>query len=871
MLHDLWFQLRTALRRRSVEDDLDEEVRFHLDRETAKHVAQGVAPAEARRRARLSFGQLDVVKDDCRQAWGLRQLDASGRNLRYAFRRVRRAPGFTGVAVITLALGIGATTAVFSVVDAVLVRPLPYGEPGRLVALWPQQAMSNAHLVYLRERAQTFGEIASVAGWSMSLTGTDNPTVLRAERVSGNLFETLRARPFIGRTFTDPEGAVGAAPVVVLSHALWQERFGGEVSALDQTMVIDGTPHTVVGVMPTGFQTFGPRTDVWVPLPLDADAWYHSSGVSRLIARLEPGGTLVSAQSEFASLIDEVRREFDRPDDYGAAAVILSLHEAIVGGAEPTLVVLQGTAVFILLIAGANVTHLLLMQAVGRTREMAVRAAGGAGLRQVVGQLLAENVLLTAAGGLLGVAVAWWAVHGLVSLLPADLPRAGTVDMNLRVLLACFGTSAFIGAVVGFVPALLTLRGSPQALLRSSAGAGEHPRSGRGRWVLVTTEVALAVMLFVGAGLMLQTMWRLGQVDLGFRGSGVLTLRLQPVGPRTDAAAYNRSYYGQVFEQIAAVPGVEAVGAVQHLPLSGTSWSADLEIEGRPQPRGSTPPSVSWRLVAHDYFRAMGVRLIEGRLFSEIEDRPGSTDVVLVNEALARLLTDARGPLGRRIRAGSATDERWATVVGVVSDVRHTAIRATPTLEIYRPYPQASTMPALMLAVRTSGDPTSLAPTIRAAVWSVDRNAPISEVRPMLDLVSASISQSRAVTWLLVLFATVGLTLSVIGISAVATYAVRRRRREIGVRLALGATPPAVVRLVTAEQVRPAIVGLSIGLAGALLLARAMENLVYGVSARDATTYFVFAGAVLMAVTVASYACARRAASIDPAVALREE
>ena len=511
------------------------------------------------------------------------------------------------------------------------------------------------------------------------------------------------------------------------------------------------------------------------------------------------------------------------------------------------------------------------MQAVGRTREMAVRAAVGADLRQVVGQLLAENVLLTAAGGLLGAVVAWWAVHGLLSLLPADLPRVATVGMNLRVLLAGFGTSVFIGVVVSVVPALVILRGSPQALLRPSAGAGEHPRGGRARWVLVTTEVALAVMLFVGAGLMLQTMWRLGRVDPGFHGSGVLTLRLQPVAPRTDAAAYNRRYYGQVFERIAAVPGVDAVGAVQHLPLSGTSWNADLEIEGRPQSRGSTPPVVSWRLVAHDYFRAMGVRLIEGRLFSAIEDRPDSTDVVLVNEALARLLTDARGPLGRRIRAGSATDGEWATVVGVVGDVRHAAIRAVPTLEIYRPYPQASAMSGMMLAVRTSGDPASLAPTIRAAVWSVDPNAPIFEVRPMLDLVSASLSPVARGHLAPRPVAAVGLTLSVIGISAVATYAVRRRRREIGVRLALGATPGAVVRLVTAEQVRPAIVGLSIGLAGALLLARTMESLVFGVTARDAATYSLFAGAVLMAVTVASYACARRAASIDPSVALREE
>ena len=862
---------KRLFRRAELEDQLDAELWDHLAHQTDEYRRQGLDASEAQRRARAALGQLDVVKDDCRQAWGLRQLDATGRNLRHAFRRVRRAPGFTAVAVITLALGIGATTAIFSVVDAVLVRPLPYGDPDRLVALWPQQAMSNAHLVYLRERAHTFGQIASVVGWTMSLTETDNPTVLRAERVSGNLFETLRARPFIGRTFTGQEGGVGATPVVVLSHALWQERFGGEVSALDRTMVIDGASHLIVGVMPTGFQIFESRTDVWVPLPLDPNAWYHRSGVSRLIARLEPGGTLASARSEFASLVDDIRLEFDHPDDYGATATVISLHEAVVGGVEPTLVVLQGTAVFILLIAGANVTHLLLMQAVGRTREMAVRSAVGAGLRQVVGQLLAENVLMTAAGGLLGLAVAWWAVHGLMSLLPADLPRAGTVGMNVRVLLACFGTSACIGALVSFVPALLTLRRNPQTLLRPSVGAGEHPRSGRGRWVLVTTEVALAVMLFVGAGLMLQTMWRLGQVDPGFRGSGVLTLRLQPVGPRTDAAAYYRRYYGQVFERIAAVPGVDAVGAVQHLPLSGTSWNADLEIEGRPQPQGATPPLVSWRLVAHDYFRAMGVRLIEGRLFSAIEDRPGSTDVVLVNEALARLLTDGRGALGQRIRAGSATDERWATVVGVVTDVRHAAIRAAPTLEIYRSYAQASTMPAMMLAVRTNADPASLAPTIRAAVWSVDPNAPISEVRPMLDLVSASLSTSRAVAWLLALFAAVGLTLSVIGISAVATYAVRRRRREIGVRLALGATPSAMVWLVTSEQVRPAIVGLSIGLAGALLLARAMESLVYGVSARDTATYVVFAGAVLMVVTVASYACARRAASIDPAVALREE
>jgi len=608
-----------------------------------------------------------------------------------------------------------------------------------------------------------------------------------------------------------------------------------------------------------------------MPLALDPDAWYHHSGVSRLIARLEPGRSLGAAQTEFASLVDELRREFDRPDDYGSRANVVPLRDEIVGNVETALLVLQATAVFILLIAGANVTHLLLVRAVGRSREMAVRAAVGGGLRQVLGQLLTEHAVVIGAGGVLGLAVAWWALQGLTSLLPADLPRTEDIGLNARVLLACALTSAAVGLVVGLAPGLLTLRSDTQALLRPSAGSGEPPSGARGRRALVATEVALAVVLLVGAGLMLQTMWRLGQVNPGFQPRGVLTLGLQHVGPRDDISARNRNYFAQVLEAIEATPGVEAAGATQHLPLSGTQWNADLEIEGRRQRAGETPPSVSWRLVAHDYFRATGIPLVEGRLFSETTDRPDSTAVVLVNEALARLLGDEREPIGRRIRAGSATDGNWATIVGVVGDVRHDGLRAEPALEIYRPYQQQASMAALMLAVRTTSDPAGMAPAIRSAIWSVDPNAPISHVRPMLDFVASSVSQSRAITLLLVVFAAVGLILSVIGTSAVATYAIRRRRREIGVRLALGATPPAIVRHVTNEQLRPAMLGLAVGLTAALVLARAMESLVFGVSSRDPVTYLVFTGMVLLVVTLATYLCARRAAAIDPSRALRAE
>lgn len=709
-----------------------------------------------------------------------------------------------------------------------------------------------------------------MAGWAVALTGTPEPTQLRAEKTTANIFETLGARPLLGRTFAGSEDLPGVDRVAVLSHAFWQDRFGGDRAVLGRTILLDGDSYDVVGVMPPGFQIFGAGVDLWIPLPIDPSGWWYRSNVSQLIARLAAGAPITHAQEEFGSLVDGLRAEFAYPDDYGQTANIVPVTSAILGDSEPAMVVFAGAAALVLVVAVGNVGTLLVARTVERTREMAVRTALGAG-RRLVWHLFVESTALAIVGGLVGIAVAWWTVQALVTVLPAETPRLGQIAMDMRVFSISFLLLVVVSLVVAGIPAAVVWRGDVQALLRGSGVDRAVGRGGAMRNVLVIGEVAIALMLLAGAGLMLQTMIRLGRVDLGFRPDGVLTLRVQPVADPQGAAVRHRAYYASVFEQIEALPGIVSVGAAQHLPLSGFEWGANLRIEGQPLAAGATPPRVGWRLVAHDYFAAVGVPVLHGRLFSDT-DGPDAPPVVIVNEQTARRFWGSpEAALSRRVSAGAATNNDWATVVGVVGNVRHTAVSRAPALELYRPYQQQSSMAALMLVVRTEEDPLALAAVVRQAVWSVDPTVPVSHIAAMSDVVSDSVARPKAVAVLLIAFALIAVIVSLVGVYGVVTYRVSCRTREIGLRLALGAGRGTVLRMVVRQGLALALVGIAIGVAGALALTRLMASLLYEVQPNDPETFAVVTGLLAATALAASCAPALRAARLNPVIALRSE
>jgi putative ABC transport system permease protein len=791
--------------------------------------------------------------------------------LRYAVRSLISRPLFSIVATLTLALGLGANTAVFSVVNGVLLRPLPYRDPQRLAAIWPGRFISNAELLYLQEHARSFESVAAFSpGWGLAMTGAGEPAQLMGAKTSANFFRTLGVPPLLGRTFADGEAAPGSDGVMVLSYALWSSQFASDRSIVGRSVSIDGAPVTIIGVMPAGFAPFVHDADAWLPLTVDPTSRFHRGATAFAVGRLRPAGTLSGATTELQSLGDVMRRLFDYPDDYARGATVVGLQESIVGNVRATLFVLLGAVGFIVLIAGANVGNLLLVRGAARQREIAVRLALGAGRARIIAQLLTESLLLAAAGGLAGTAIGIGGVRALRTMLPADLPRLAEVGIDGRVLLVCAVVSLGIGIAFGIVPALIAGDADPQSTLRATTSGSGGSRSGRRlRNGLVVAEVALALVLVTGAGLMVQTLWRLGRVDPGFDPRHVLTLRLQPTTRPNTSPEEMRNYFRTVIDRVAAIPGVVAVGSAQHLPLSGFNWRGDVELEDRPLPAGATKPRVVWRSVEGQYFQAMGVKLLRGRTFTDGDIR-GGLEVTVVNHAFAERFWPGQDPIGRRFKAGNATRNRWVTIVGVVGDVHFAGLEADVDIEMYRPETQ-STQAAMFIVARTSADPLALLPAMRAAIRGIDAGIPIAQVRALEQLVRGSLDRPRVIMTLLLAFACVGLALGAIGIYGVVAYAVSQRTREIGVRMALGATEQRVLRLVLSDGARLAALGVVIGLALAVVATRALRGLVYGVSTLDPVTYLAVAALLVTVAIVATLVPARRAARIPPATALRME
>ena len=791
-------------------------------------------------------------------------------DVRIATRSLSRRPGFTLVALVTLALGIGANTAVFSVVNGIVLKPLPYREPERMVA-FGNFFISNAELLYLQENARSFERVASYSpGWGMALSSGGEPAQVTAAKVSSNFLGMLGVSPLHGRDFTTEESIPGKDQVALIDHGYWQSRFAGDPSVVGRSVTLDGNPYTVVGILPRGFH-FYTRTPAHflVPLAIDPTSRFHRGQNALAFGLLNRSATLSGAQAELRSHIPRIREAFGFAADYGRGLELQSLQDFLVGPVRRMLLVFLGAAGFIVLIAAANVGSLLLVRTSERQREIAVRVALGASRWRVVRGLTAESVVLTLGGVVLGFALALAGVAVLKNLLPADTPRLAELAVDGRALLLC-GLVGLLTGVIGLFPALSITRHDPHQALR--AGRGSDPAGRRGqrmRGIFVATEVALALMLVVGAGLMLRTVQKLSDVDPGFRVDHALAFRLQPTGGRLTTAAETRQYFEQVLERVRNLPGVSAAGGIHHLPLSGYSWQTPVDVEGRASAPGESPVRPGMRIISGDYLAAMGIPLVAGRPFTAT-DVAGNERVVLINQSLARRLFPGEDPVGRRISGGNVTRGEFARIVGVIGDVRHQSLDLEPTGEVYFPLAQFN-MSFQVIVARTTTDPRTLLAPVRQAVRNLDATVPIIDLRTMENAVASSMARRQLVLQLLAAFAAIGLALGAIGIYGVVAYAVSQRTQEIGVRLALGASRGSIIAMVVRNGIGYTILGIAAGLAGAFLLAGTLRSLVYDVSTSDPVTYATVALAILAVSVLASWIPALRASRADPSLAMRRD
>lgn len=864
-LSGLVYALRSLLRRTASDQDTADEIAFHIERETQRLIERGAPPAEARRQALARFGGTTRWREETADTRPGHLLESIWRDTKLAVRTLIVRPAFTFPALLTLALGIGANTAVLSVVRAVVLDPLPYRDPGRLAAVW--RTMSPAELDYLQRNARSFDDVAAFSpGWGYSLVGIGEPMQVDVARTSGNFFRTLGVTPNPGRGFLDSEAGPGQSAVVVLSHELWMNTFGGDVHVIGRVVTMNDTPHRIVGVAPAGFEAFQPGVQAWIPFEIDPSSPFYRSSVALGFGRLSPGVSYARAEQELAAFIPRLRDLLQAPRDYGTGFDVTPLRDAVVSESRQSMFVLLGATCFIVLIAAANYGNLLLLRVGSRRREVAVRTALGASRSRIARQFLIESLVLSLAGGVIGFLVGAAGVRALRNLLPPDMPRLASVSVDTGLLLACAALAALIGMLCGAAPALLATQSAPQDALREAGGVARASGGGRMRGAMVVVEFACALVLLVGAGLMLQTAWRMQRVDPGFTAEGVLTFRLQPTNTRLRAETRRVEYFDQLIARIAVMPGVAAVGTSQHLPLTGFNWGANVAIEDHPVEPGATPPRVTWRIVNGDYFRAMGIPLRLGRTFTAQDDSAAPRTIV-ISETMARRHWPDENPIGKRVRFGAPT-EPWTTVVGVVGDVRFRALSAPGEPEVYRPIAQVWQASAHFV-VRASGDPMRLMPAIRRVIREHDGTAPISAVRPLQAIVTQSFAQTNMVMLLLIAFAAVGLALGAVGIYGVISYDVAQRTREIGIRAALGAASGSIQRLVLRRAALLAVAGIGVGGVAAALSARALESLVFGVRVRDPATYFALAAVLLLVALVAAFIPARRAVRVDPVSALR--
>ncbi len=877
MLRILLDRMRALFGREQVTGEIHDELRHHLDLAIEENIRQGMAPADARADAMRRVGNLTKLQDQSYDVRGGGIVEAAVRDARYATRMMWRQPGFTSVALLTIALGIGATATIFGVAHGVLLKPLPYPHADQLVMVWMTNARINLredwhslpNIEDYRSGNSTFEAIAVYNDSSASLTGTGDAQRLTGARSSPNLFNVLGVAPAKGRVFTDDEDRPGQDAVVVISHGLWTRLFGSDPNIIGRTVELNGRNREVIGVMPDGFGFPRQTTDFWVPnAPGEQLRASRGSLWLMAIGRLKPGVTVDRAQADLSPIATDIVTRFPNQEGYGI--YVVGYHDQLVARTRPAIIALLGAVAFLLLIACVNVANLLLSRAAVREREIALRTAIGAGRGRLIRQLLTESAVLAGIGGALGIVVAWAGLRALISVAPPELPRLADITLNWAVVGFSFAAAFVTGLIFGLMPALqISQAGMGNALKEGGRGAS----AGMGRLVrrtLVVVQVALALVLLTGAGLMVQSFMRMQRVDLGFDGDRVLTMQISLSGQAYQQPAAGVNFYERLVERVRATAGVESASLVTGLFLSTTPNSTSFNIEGRPVFTPAESVEVPVDSVAPGYFDTMRVPVLRGREFNA-GDTAESTRVVLINQTMATQFWPGEDPIGRRMTYGQPdADTQWMTIVGVVGDTRRVGYEAAIRPETYLPLPQSPSR-SMMLVVRASQDPTAIVGSVRQVVRSLDPNQPIYGVATIDELVRELTAERRLNTLLFALFAVVAAILAAAGIYGVIAYSVEQRRRELGVRLALGAMPREVFDLVVREGMSMAVIGVIGGVLAAMAATQVMRTLLYDTSATDP---WIFAAMTLGALVIALCAClipARRAMRVDPLVALRAE
>jgi predicted permease len=883
MMSDLIFRVRSLFWARAAEAELDDELRFHSEQQRDKYINSGMTPDEATRLVRMEFGGMDQVKEECRDARGVRFMETLLQDVRYALRTLGKAPGFTCVALLTLGLGIGANTAIFSIVDGVLVRPLPYADPSRLIALNETTAkvgtVSVSYLDFLDWRAQShsFSDMAAVCSVGFNLSGIDQPESISGEAVSPNFLSMLGVRPFLGRDFDAAEAKAGTAPVVLLSYQLWQSKFGGDSSALGRTISLDGRGFTIIGVLPPGFRSTD-KTDVMEPVGVwltnNSDAAERGSrGDMLVIGRLTAAASFVQARAEMDGIAARLAKAYPGSNDQFGVA-LRPIREVFVGDLRPAILILFGAVMFVLLIACANVANLFLMRGARRTKEIALRIALGASRGRIICQMLAESLVLAILGGVFGLALAAAGINGITRLIPTDTLMGANVNLSGTVLLFAAGAVVLSTFLFGLAPAIQSTKAGVQSELKDggrTTGAG----TGQNRWrgILAVAEISLALILLVGAGLMMKSLYLLLAVDPGFHSDRLLTMemgRFRTSQYDTDVSKLN--FWQRTIDGVRALPGVESAALGTAIPLTDNHARADVTVEGMATPKPGSYPHPDTHIVSPGYAHTLGVPLQRGREFVDA-DTENAPLVAMINARMAREYFAKENPVGQRIMFGHLSAKnppKWMTIVGVVGDTKLYGLDNPSRLEIYVPFRQS--VPGHMnLIVKSAIDPAALASAIRGAVREIDKDQAIFGISTMKQLIVDSVSTRRITLILLGVFSTLALVLAAIGIYGVISYSVAQRTHEIGIRMALGAQKLDVLRMILAQGARIAGAGVAIGMAASFGLARLLTNLLFSVSAADPLTFGAVAIALILVAMLACFIPARRTLRVDPMIALRYE
>jgi putative ABC transport system permease protein len=871
------------------EAEIVEELAQHLDDRYNEWLASGATPQESSRAAFAELSESKLLQQELRRVEltvrhepvvpGSRRKNMIRdiwQDLRYGARSLRKNPGFTAIAVMTLALGIGANTAIFSVVNGVLLRHLPYPESDRLMmvhgislrAANEKPPLCAADFLDWKSQNHIFESVAGFSSSRFNYTGGETPERIEGAWVTADFFSTIGVQPALGRAFLPEEGLPGAPPTVVISDGFWRRYLGSSPNVIDQQITLNARAFTILGVMPSDFLFPAKETELWAAdrLAPTRRGPYYMWG----LGRLSPGATLEQAQSEMDMIARQVQEQIKSPArDWTWTAI--SLEERIVGEIRPALLVLLAAVFFVLLIACANIANLLLARATAREKEMSVRIALGASRERLLRQLFTESLLLAVVGAAAGLPLAIWGVRLLVALSPADFPRLQEINVDGSVLGFTLLVAVACGLIFGLAPALQSSRLNLNESLKEGGRGADGSGRRRIRSALVVTEIAFSLMLLVGAGLMVKSFMKLQNVSPGFQTDHILTMHLTLPRARYDSNEKINNYNRQLIERVSAVRGVEAAGLSISLPPDHLEVSDSFSIEGKPSPPGSSEPSFPIVLTSPEYFATLGVPLLQGRGFNAT-DREGSPPVVIINQTLSERYFPDENPIGKRLKVGGADRPRnpWMEIVGVVGDVKYSGLQAQREPAYYTPLAQ-DVWGAAYLVVRTSVNPTSLAPAIREQIWELDKDIPIANLATMDQLLAESVAQPRFRTLLLGIFAALALVLASVGIYGVISYSVTQRTHEIGIRMALGARARDVMTLVIRQGMALAFIGVGIGLAASLALTRLMESLLFEVSTTDEAT---FAGVAALLIAVAVLACwipARRASRVDPMAALRNE